>query len=56
MTFQKILGLVGLAVALVGAFVTIPHAALILLVIGLIIGYEHRRRAPCPSHRQRAWR
>lgn len=39
MSFQKILGLVGLAVAIVGAFVAIPYAALILLVIGLIIGY-----------------
>lgn len=40
MSFQKILGLVGLAVAIVGAFVSIPYAALILLVIGLIVGYS----------------
>lgn len=39
MSFQKILGLVGLLVVLVGAFVAIPYAPLILLVIGLIIGY-----------------
>jgi hypothetical protein len=48
MSFQKILGLVGLAVAIVGAFVTIPYAALILLVIGLIVGHgiagEHHVR------------
>lgn len=39
MNFNKILGLLGLAVAIVGAFVTIPYIPLILLVIGLVIGY-----------------
>jgi hypothetical protein len=38
MSFQKILGLVGVLVAVVGAFVTIPYSGLILLVIGLVIG------------------
>jgi len=40
MNVQKILGLLGLAVAIVGAFVTIPYAALILLVLGLVIGWS----------------
>jgi hypothetical protein len=40
MTYQKILGLVALAVSIVGAFVTIPYIGLILLVIGLIIGFS----------------
>jgi xanthine/uracil permease len=40
MNVQKILGLIGLLVAIVGAFVTIPYIGLILLVIGLIIGYS----------------
>jgi hypothetical protein len=40
MSVQKILGLVGLLVAIVGAFVSIPYATLILLVLGLIIGYS----------------
>jgi hypothetical protein len=40
MTYQKILGLVALAVSIVGAFVTIPYIGLILLVIGLIVGFS----------------
>ena len=40
MTYQKILGLVALAVSIVGAFVAIPYIGLILLVIGLIIGFS----------------
>jgi hypothetical protein len=45
MSFQKILGLVGLAVAVVGAFVSIPYAALVLgLVIGSSIAGEHHVR------------
>jgi hypothetical protein len=38
MSYQKILGLVALAISIVGAFVAIPYIGLILLVIGLIIG------------------
>lgn len=34
----KIMGLVGLAIAVVGAFVEIPYGSLILLVLGLVIG------------------
>lgn len=34
----KIVGWVGLAVAIVGAFVEIPYAGLILLVLGLVVG------------------
>jgi hypothetical protein len=40
MNVQKILGLLGLAVAIVGAFVVIPYAALVLLVLGLVIGWS----------------
>jgi hypothetical protein len=40
MNVQKVLGIIGVLVAIVGAFVTIPYIGLILLVIGLIIGYS----------------
>lgn len=40
MNVQKILGLIGVLLAIVGAFVTIPYLGLILLVLGLIIGYS----------------
>ena len=40
MNVQKILGIVGVLVAIVGAFVAIPYIGLILLVLGLIIGYS----------------
>ena len=40
MTYQKILGLLALAVSIVGAFVAIPYIGLILLVIGLVIGFS----------------
>ena len=40
MTYQKILGLLALVVSIVGAFVAIPYIGLILLVIGLIIGFS----------------
>lgn len=40
MTVEKIAGLVGIAVAVVAAFVTIPQIALILLVLGLIVGFS----------------
>ncbi len=39
MNLHKIAGILGLLVAVVGAFVTIPYAALILLVLGLVIGF-----------------
>lgn len=40
MTVEKIAGLLGIVVAIVAAFVTIPYVALILLVIGLIVGFS----------------
>jgi hypothetical protein len=39
-TVEKIAGLLGIVVAIVAAFVTIPYVALILLVIGLIVGFS----------------
>jgi hypothetical protein len=38
MNATKIVGLVGLLIAIVGAFVTIPYAAAILVIIGLVSG------------------
>ena len=38
MTIEKIVGIIGLLVAIVGAFVAIPQMAVILLVAGLIVG------------------
>jgi len=38
MNIEKIVGLIGIAVAVVGAFVAIPQMAIILLVAGLIVG------------------
>ncbi|MGA3156442.1 MAG: hypothetical protein ABSE43_02605 [Steroidobacteraceae bacterium] len=38
MNARKIVGLVGLLVAVVGAFCTIPYAAAILVLIGLVVG------------------
>jgi hypothetical protein len=38
MNLQKILGLLGIVLAVVGAFVTIPYAAAILLILGLVVG------------------
>ena len=40
MNLQKILGLVAVALAVVGAFVTIPNAAAVLVVLGLVIGFS----------------
>ena len=40
MAVEKIIGLVGIVVAIVGTFVAIPYIALILLVAGLIIGFS----------------
>ncbi len=39
MNFEKIVGLVALLVAVVGAFVSIPYAAAILVVLGIVGGY-----------------
>ena len=40
MKAQKIVGLVGMALAVVGAFVVIPNLAAILVVFGLVIGFS----------------
>ena len=40
MKFQKIVGLVGMALAVVGAFVAIPNLAAILVVLGLVVGFS----------------
>jgi hypothetical protein len=40
MNVQKIVGLVAMALAVVGAFVVIPNLAAILVVGGLIIGFS----------------
>jgi hypothetical protein len=36
---MKIIGLIGAAIAIVGAFVTIPYVAAILVVLGLVFGF-----------------
>jgi hypothetical protein len=36
---DKIVGLIGIAVALLSAFVAIPHVFLILVITGLIVGF-----------------
>lgn len=38
MNLQKILGLLGIVLAIVGAFVAIPYGAAILLILGLVVG------------------
>jgi len=38
MNTEKIVGIIGVAVAIVGAFVAIPQVAVVLLVAGLIVG------------------
>ena len=38
MNATKIVGLIGVLVAIVGAFVSIPYAAAILLIVGLFVG------------------
>ena len=40
MSVQKIVGLVGVLLAIVAAFVMIPYAALILAVLGLVAGFS----------------
>jgi hypothetical protein len=39
LSIQKIVLWIGVAIALVGAFVTIPYAAAALVVAGLIVGF-----------------
>jgi hypothetical protein len=38
MSLQKILGWIAILIAVVGAFATIPHAAAVLVVLGLVGG------------------
>jgi hypothetical protein len=38
MSIEKIVGLIGIAVAILSAFLTIPHVFAILLIAGLIVG------------------
>jgi len=37
-SIERIIGLVGVAIAIVAAFVSIPNASLALLIIGVIVG------------------
>ena len=39
MAIDKIIGLIGIALAIVSAFVAIPHVFTILLIAGLIVGF-----------------
>ncbi len=39
MSIDKIVGLIGIAVAILSAFVTIPHVTMILVIAGLIVGF-----------------
>jgi hypothetical protein len=47
MNIQKIVGWIAVALAVIGAFVTIPYVAAVLLVAGIVIGFtindEHVR-------------
>lgn len=38
MNTEKIVGIIGVAVAIIGAFVAIPQMAVVLLIAGLIVG------------------
>ena len=40
MSVDKIVGLIGIAVAILSAFVTIPHVYMILVIAGLIVGFR----------------
>jgi hypothetical protein len=42
-SIERIIGLAGLLLAIVAAFVAIPYVALALLVLGLIVGYSYAR-------------
>ena len=39
MSIDKIIGLIGIAVAILSAFITIPHVFTILVIAGLIVGF-----------------
>jgi hypothetical protein len=39
MAIDKIVGLIGIAVAILSGFVAIPHVFLILVIAGLIVGF-----------------
>ena len=39
MGIDKIVGLIGIAVAILSAFITIPHVFSILVIAGLIVGF-----------------
>ena len=43
MNVYKIVGLLGILIAIVGAFVTIPYVGLLLLIAGLIVGINIAR-------------
>jgi len=38
-SIDKIVGLIGIAIAIVSAFVNIPHVHMILVIAGLIVGF-----------------
>lgn len=38
MTTEKIVGLIGVAIAIIGGFIAIPYAGAILLIAGLVVG------------------
>ena len=40
MSIDKIVGLIGIAVAILSAFVAIPHVYIILVTAGLIVGFR----------------
>ncbi len=40
MSIDKIVGLIGIAVAILSAFVAIPHVFTILVIAGLIVGFR----------------
>ncbi|HEX9138445.1 MAG TPA: hypothetical protein VF848_01550 [Steroidobacteraceae bacterium] len=40
MNLNKILGLIGIALAIIGAFVASPYIATALVIIGLIVGFS----------------
>ncbi len=39
MAIDKIVGLIGIAVAILSAFINIPHVVMILVIAGLIVGF-----------------
>lgn len=43
MNIEKILGLAGVALAVIAAFVAIPNVNLILLLVGLVVGWSIAR-------------